>query len=380
LTPARPTRTALRAELLEARDVPSAVTLDADPPTAAVPAGDPAAGDSGAILSASAPSVADTPLRALPRGRFAVASGLGQATQVNIYDSATNALIGTLTPFGRDFTGGAHVATADLTGDHVDDIIVGAGPGSAPWVKVFDGVTLTEVRSFLAYSESFRGGVFVAAGDVTGDGRADLVTGAGPGGGPHVEVFDGKTLFPDPGQHPVVVPAPLEGFFAYDPDFHGGVSVAVGDVNGDGVADIVTGAGPGGGPHVKAFRAADLAVLESFFAYDPGFRGGVFVTAGDTDGDGRAEIATGPMAGGGPDVRVFSGGAQVADFWPFDGSLRCGVDVALRDVDGDGWAELIAATGPGVAPEVRVLALDTGEVMRDFPALTPDYTGGLSVG
>ncbi len=364
--PARPTRTALRAETLEARDMPSAATQDRIAPEP--------------ILYDSAPSVVGTPLRALPRDRFAVASGVGATTQVNVYDSATYALVGTLTPFGRDFTGGARVATADLTGDGVEDVAVAAGPGAAPWVKVFDGVTLAEVRSFLAYSESFRGGVYVAAGDVTGDGRADLVTGAGTGGGPHVEVFDGKTLFPDLGQHPVAVPAPLEGFFAYDPGFRGGVSVAVGDVDGDGVADIVTGAGPGGGPHVKAFRATDLAVLESFFAYDPGFRGGVYVTAGDVDGDGRAEIATGPMAGGGPLLRVFAGGESVADYHPFDDSLRGGVTVALRDLDGDGWAELIAATGPGAAPEVRVLAADTGEVVRDFPALTPDYTGGLFVG
>ncbi len=63
--------------------------------------------------------------------------------------------------------------------------------------------------------------------------------------------------------------------------------MAAGDVNGDGRADIVTGAGPGGGPHVRVFSGVDLAVLASFFAYDPGFHGGVSVAAGDINGDGR---------------------------------------------------------------------------------------------
>lgn len=105
----------------------------------------------------------------------------------------------------------------------------------------------------------------VAAGDLDGDGRAEIITGAGAGGGPHVKAFNGVTG------------AEVQSFFAYDPSFGGGVDVAVRDVNRDGFADIVTGAGPGGGPHVKAFDGRTLAELQSFYAADPNFLGGVFV-------------------------------------------------------------------------------------------------------
>jgi hypothetical protein len=125
----------------------------------------------------------------------------------------------------------------------------------------------------------FTGGVFVASGDVTGDGLADIVTSAGPGGGPHIRVFDGKS-----GQI-------AWEFMAYAESFSGGVTVAVGDVTGDGQADIVTGAGPGGGPHIKVFDGATKSELYGFYAFDPSFTGGTRIAVGDINGDKQAEIA-----------------------------------------------------------------------------------------
>src|SRR5262249_34163280 len=195
-------------------------------------------------------------------------------------------------------------------------------------VRVFDYATGTE-HSFLAYDSSVRSGVRVATGDVNGDGVPDIITAPGPGGGPNVKVFDGKTL------------AQIGSFYAFAPDFAGGVSVAAGDVDGDGKAEIVVGAGPGGGPHVKVL-AADGTELQSFYAYDPSFTRGVAVAAGAFVGPGRAQIATGAGRGGGPNVKVFGpGGAVLASFFAFEPQFDFGVNVAAGDIDGDGKAELI---------------------------------------
>jgi DNA-binding beta-propeller fold protein YncE len=156
----------------------------------------------------------------------------------------------------------------------VPRLVTGAGPGGGPQVRLFDAATGQEVIAFFAYAPGFTGGVSVAMGDVNGDGIPDVITGAGPGGGSHVQVFDGAALLKG-----LVVP--LFSFFAYDPGFTGGVFVAAADLNGDGRADIITSAGPGGGPHVRVFDGAtggQLALpVGSFFAYDPAFTGGVFV-------------------------------------------------------------------------------------------------------
>src|SRR5205823_1717344 len=98
---------------------------------------------------------------------------------------------------------------------------------------------------------------------------------------------------------------------AYGPGFAGGVFVAAGDVTGDGVPDIITGAGAGaGGPHVKAFSGVNGAMVASFFAYEAEFTGGVRVGVADFNSDGRYEIRTTPGAGRPAEVRTFDGVTQ----------------------------------------------------------------------
>ena len=121
---------------------------------------------------------------------------------------------------------------------------------------------------------AFTGGVFVAAGDVDRDGREELITGADAGGGPHVRVFATGPAFTGLRE--------VYGFYAYAPWFTGGVRVAAGDLDGDGRAEIITGPGLWSAPVVRAFRTyanGGLGEMTSFYAYDPAFLGGVFVAA-----------------------------------------------------------------------------------------------------
>jgi hypothetical protein len=218
------------------------------------------------------------------------------------------------------FTGGVYVAAGDVNGDNFADIVTGAGSGApGGHVKVFNGQTGAEVRSFFAF-DGFTGGVTVASGDVNGDNFADIIAGAGAGApGGHVKVFDGVTG------------ALSSSFFAYGAGFTGGIFVASGDVNGDRYDDIVTGTDAGAVAHVKVFDGANGSELRSFFAYGPSFTGGVRVAAGDVNGDGLADIITGAGAGApGGHVKVFDGasGAEVQSFFAYDVGFTGGIYVA----------------------------------------------------
>ncbi len=267
-------------------------------------------------------------------------------------------------------------AVADVNGDLVPDHIGGTGVGMTTRVVAIDGKTGVTLFSFQPFEDGFTGGVFVTAGDINGDGRADVVVTPDKGGWPVVSVYDAARLLdgvkPERSQ--------LARFFGIDdPAFRGGARATVGDVNGDGTPDLVVSAGFGGGPRIAVFNGQDVAAGNStpgrltpdFFAFEPGLRNGAFVAAGDVDGDGFDDLTFGGGPGGAPRVRVVSGQgligggsfssldqlagtALVADFFAGDSNLRGGVRVLLRDVDGDRLADLTVGSGEGEAGRVSV--------------------------
>lgn len=222
----------------------------------------------------------------------AVGTGAGVPSLIRTFNpDGTPA--GSFAPFEPTFLGGVRVAIGDVNGDGVADTIAAAGPGGSPRVVVFDGKTNTELASFFAYEDSFVGGVFVAAGDVTGDGLADIVTGPGSSGGPRIRVFslDSSTGLFNPA---------VGDFFAFsdDPNYSGGARVAVGDMDGDGVADIIVTPGPGGGPRVQIYSVNNgtATSIASFFVdgIEQTFRGGLFVAAYPAVGNQPATLVFGP--------------------------------------------------------------------------------------
>ncbi|MFO0935382.1 MAG: hypothetical protein U0798_02570 [Gemmataceae bacterium] len=143
----------------------------------------------------------------------------------------------------------------------------------------------------------FTGGVRVAVGDVTGDGQADIICVPGQGGSALVRIVDGGT-----GQ----ILTALDRLM-FEDTFRGGLTVSVGDFGGKGYSQVVVGAGRTGGPRVTAWDFKTNSQLYNYFAYDSTLRGGVTVSASDLRGNGYYLIVTGAGQGAGPVVAVWDG-------------------------------------------------------------------------
>lgn len=304
----------------------------------------------------------------LSAGVYATAADAGGQPLVKVYDAASGAEKMSIMAYDSAFTGGVRVAVGDVNGDGTPDIITAPGAGGGPDIHVFDGASGQLIRQFFAFDPRFAKGEFVASGDVNGDGASDIIVGADQGGGPNVVVFSGNDN------------SILDNFFAYDPRFIGGVRVAASDVNGDGKADIITGAGPGGGPNVSILSGANGSVLSSYFAYDPRFTLGINVAAGDVNGDGVSDVVVGADQGGGPNVVAFSGtdNSTIQNFFAFDPRFIGGVRVSTADVNGT--AQIVVTPGPGGGADVVTVDATTGTTthrgLSDDPSSCGLFTGG----
>src|SRR5439155_5390712 len=124
-------------------------------------------------------------------------------------------------------------------------------------------------------------------------------------------------------------------------DFTGGAVVAAGDINGDGLADVAIGPDVGGGPRIQVWAGGSFAkLMPDFYGLPyPEFRGGLRLAVGDFNRDGFADLVVAPGEGGGPRLTVYDGksvaGGKLAtlvnDFYVFDESLRTGLDLAAGD-------------------------------------------------
>ncbi len=365
---AKPTR--LQLECLEARAVPSSTAVNCQ--IAGAASHTTTTLDSGTTLPVGPPSTNPPATITVTDGFGGGAPLTGQiyATggsngMVTVYDLASGAIKFRFQPYAG-FTGQVRVAVGDVTGNGQQDVVVAPGPGMQSIIEVFDGATGQMVRSFDAYG-SFMGGSFVAVGDINGRGIDDIVTGADAGGGPNVKAFDsaGNVLF---------------NFNAYNVNFHGGVRVAVGDVNGDGFGDIITSPGVGMTSIIEAFSGASGAMIQSFDAYG-GWQGGAYVAAGDLNGDGIADIITGADAGGGANVKAFNGLnlSVMANFLAASPAYSGGVRVAAIDLDGNGKDDIVTSLGRG-SNQVQLYSGTGKSVMASFLTADPAYPGGEFIG
>lgn len=247
-----------------------------------------------------------------------VAPGAGRAAEVKVYNGA--------------------VLMANVSGPlnfvNNADNLIGPGPDFKPSLMA----DFTVLNSNFT---PFTGGLYVATGDVNGDGAQDIIT-SNAKGASQINVFlnQGGGFFSS---------LPDTTFAPYPTNMTSGIQIAAGDIDGNGTAEIVTVPNAGQIATVKEFNYADVSVnpltlpLRQFNAFETTFRGGASITMGDLDADGVDEVILGAGQGGKSRVRVFNGqtGLMEREFQAYTtGNINAPVKVLARNIDSSGAAEL----------------------------------------
>lgn len=293
------------------------------------------------------------------------------APQARIFNTDNQHLDLTFLAFDQAFRGGGRVAVGDINGDGMDEIIIGAGRGGGPHVRIFDHLGHFLGFSIFPFHPDFRGGVDVAAGDVDGDKKDEVIISQLSQGQAWVKVYKAD-----------ISKRILANFLAYEPSFQGGAYVAAGDINGDGKDEIVTGSGMGSTSHVRVYDGSGRFLGLGLFPYEENYRGGVDVAVGNVDQGAESEIITSKASFGMPQIKVYKTDLSkriLGDFFAFPTSHREGVNVASCDIDRDGEDEVVVGSG-GYGPHIRTFEAWGYPKTLNFMAYSEDFRGGVDVG
>ncbi|NDC62816.1 MAG: DUF11 domain-containing protein [Planctomycetia bacterium] len=303
---------------------------------------------------------------------------------VNIKSTATGQLDNTVTVSPPKGTSG-NIATATDTNFGPEPplsvfggLVVGSDDGcnGLPWVRVLDPNDGTTLVQFLAYEPSFRGSVRVATGDVTGDGVEEIIVAPGRNRIGEIRVFT---------QQGVELPAYRT--FPFGKAWRGGVEVTAADFTGDNVKDIVAGMSSGTGM-VSGFvvtpGASDPvanAASFSFRGFPPRYAGGVMLASGDFGTssaggfafgvqDGRDEIVVGSNSGMRAMVNIWSVTSTpkiVRTIFPFGTKFTGGVTLSTAKYDSDSIPDMLVGAGIGGKSVVEIYSGATGQKITTLP-------------
>jgi hypothetical protein len=273
---------------------------------------------------------------------------------VQVFNTATGTLVSKFLAYESTFRGGVRVARADLTGDGVDEIITAPGRGRAPEIRVFSftGTPLTAYNT-MAYATTMINGIQIAAGDMNGDGRVDLV--AVPSrGAAEVRVFLNQTgANTDP-----MANTASRTFLAFPATFIGGAVLALADMGRmsgttfqsslDGKLEILVGSGSGICATVRIFEVspATPVLAKSLSFFSSAFQGGIasLAVGRANNTDTVPDVFASAASGGNSMVEVRDGrtAALLSSFSAYnDASRQAPVRAVVRDVNEDGMIDQI---------------------------------------
>lgn len=309
----------------------------------------------------------------------------GAAAQVKAFE-LNGTLIASVSPYSSAFKGGASITAGDFNSDGRDEIAVAPLRGGGPKVRVYAlnsaGNAFTLIQGFDAYPGSFKGGVNLASGDVIGvDGQDELIVAPYGDGRPNLRVYSFNV---STGKFSLV-----DWTLVYPQSFRDGVQVATGDINGDLQDEIMVLPQKNGRANLRVYyidTSSKLKLLTTTLGYSNSYKGTVSLAVGDVDGNGLDEIVLAPKTNGRPKVAIFhyhdSKLSQLLTWSAYSDSFRGGVNLQVSDLDNDGQDEVITVPATGAKATIKIWDIDgsTARLVKSVLGYSGSFLGGVNLG
>lgn len=258
------------------------------------------------------------------------------------------------------------IPLAVLAEEPIEASVIAPQNTERPLVKIYNAFTNSVEKEFYPFPETSQvQGVNVASGDINGDGLNEIVIATGRNEKPLIRIFNNKAEL-------------INEFQAYADNFQEGFKVTVAKLYPNQPAVILTAPNEGGGPHIKIFNSQGVMITD-FFAFDSRVYSGVNVSAGDFNRDGQLEIVAGSGYQSEPKIKIFDNyGHWLKEFLAYDKKIKSGVTVLAFDTNTDGQVEIITAPYQDAISEIKIFTVD-GLLLSKFEAYPKDYFGGLNL-
>lgn len=307
-----------------------------------------------------------------------VCTPVGEETKVIVYDNSGKKLT-EFVPF-PNFFGGCYIATAKIDTDDKDEIIVSAGFSGGPYVKIFDYDL--QKSGFFAFNKNLRNGVRALGADLGTDGLVEIIAFTNYNQEAELAFFGNDNH--------KFLSTKLGGMGT------NGISVAIGDFFGNGKKNIAISGGFGSEPIINILNIKG-EVIKTINYHRGDYRGGLNLTAVDTDGNGKDELIIGESFAGSGILSIYDIDGLIKAIKIYDSDYKNGLKGVVTDWDGDGKKELLAVperVGKEINSAYKSIAIDLkkqkfnryqdGKLLDSFlissgKAKTPTVRGVFSV-
>lgn len=220
------------------------------------------------------------------------------------------------------------------------DEIVVSSKSGLSKIKIYSQDGKVKYKEFLVYDKSYSGGVNIALGDVNIDGMDEIIVSPKVGNNP-VKVYNYEGKYLN------------ISFYPFTSQYHGSVNLAVGDVTGDGYSEIITSTGEGIRSEIKVFNnEGDLLPIQ-YAPFISEYLGGADISSGDIEGDGTDEIVTCQSGGSLCKIYKYNKNQTIVNEWQVFKN-NSGVKVSIKDIDGNGEREIITSTKDAINQKIRI--------------------------